>query len=172
MSCIDAPVHGPDGGLIGALDVSSARADQSQGLNSLISEAVCQIARDIEGRLFREAFPSCRILSCEETHASGPSLLAVDKDDVVMGASRAARRRFGLPLDSGLPQCTAADIMCEGSAAPSFDAAERAAVRRALIEANGNVMAAARALGVGRATLYRRMKRHGLTRTAGGVSQN
>ena len=43
-----------------------------------------------------------------------------------------------------------------------FERAERAAVIRALTRTQGNVSAAARNLGIGRATMYRRMKRLGL----------
>ncbi|HMS95554.1 MAG TPA: helix-turn-helix domain-containing protein, partial [Tabrizicola sp.] len=43
-----------------------------------------------------------------------------------------------------------------------LEGAERAAVIRALTRAEGNVSEAARALGLGRATLYRRMKRLGI----------
>ncbi|MDO5371773.1 helix-turn-helix domain-containing protein, partial [Paracoccus sp. (in: a-proteobacteria)] len=46
-----------------------------------------------------------------------------------------------------------------GGGEGGFDRAERAAVIRALARVEGNVTAAARALGVGRATLYRRMGR-------------
>ncbi|MCJ2179250.1 helix-turn-helix domain-containing protein, partial [Novosphingobium album (ex Hu et al. 2023)] len=43
---------------------------------------------------------------------------------------------------------------------------ERAVLRQALARSNGNVAAAARLLGIGRATMYRRMERAGM---AGGV---
>lgn len=39
---------------------------------------------------------------------------------------------------------------------------ERAAVRRAMTDAQGNLSAAARALGLSRAALYRRLQKHGL----------
>ena len=53
--------------------------------------------------------------------------------------------------------------MIGGEAGPrGLERAERAALKRALARADGNVSAAARALGIGRATLYRRMKRLGL----------
>ena len=42
--------------------------------------------------------------------------------------------------------------------------AERRALRDALEACNGNLTAAARRLGIGRATLYRKLSRHGLTR--------
>jgi DNA-binding NtrC family response regulator len=45
----------------------------------------------------------------------------------------------------------------------SFDAYERSAIERALAESEGDAIAAARKLGVGRSTLYRKLARHGLS---------
>ncbi len=50
----------------------------------------------------------------------------------------------------------------ERSAAFDLDAIERDAVKRALEQHQGNVSRAARALGLTRASLYRRMEKHGL----------
>jgi len=44
----------------------------------------------------------------------------------------------------------------------SFASYERAALERALAESHGDVVAAARRLGIGRSTLYRKLARHGL----------
>jgi transcriptional regulator with PAS, ATPase and Fis domain len=44
----------------------------------------------------------------------------------------------------------------------SFESYERAALERALAESHGDVIAAARRLGIGRSTLYRKLARHGL----------
>ena len=49
-------------------------------------------------------------------------------------------------------------------AGPTMADAERRALRDALEACNGNLTAAARRLGIGRATLYRKLTRHGLTR--------
>jgi transcriptional regulator of acetoin/glycerol metabolism len=62
MSCMDAPVFGADGGIIAALDVSSARVDQTEGFNRLISAMVAQTARSIETDYFRATFPKSRIV--------------------------------------------------------------------------------------------------------------
>uniref|UniRef100_UPI0035146029 helix-turn-helix domain-containing protein n=1 Tax=Pseudooceanicola sp. TaxID=1914328 RepID=UPI0035146029 len=68
------------------------------------------------------------------------------------------RRSSDLPLR---PR-PASDLFGRDDGPTGFEKAERAAVVRALARAGGNVSEAARALGVGRATLYRRMKRLGL----------
>jgi transcriptional regulator of acetoin/glycerol metabolism len=89
-------------------------------------------------------------------------LLAVDQDDLVLGATRGARRAFGLRPSGPIATIPASDLFGREDGPSGFEKAERAAVIRALSRANGNVSAAARNLGIGRATLYRRMKRLGI----------
>jgi transcriptional regulator of acetoin/glycerol metabolism len=162
MSCIDAPVFGPDGGLIAALDVSSARADQTEGFNRLIEGMVARVAQAIESDLFRQTFPKARIVLAEGAEPSSAALLAVDQDDVVIGATREARRRHGLEPAGQIRSRPVVDLLGREGGPAGLEGAERAAVIRALTRAQGNVSEAARALGLGRATLYRRMKRLGI----------
>ena len=162
MSCIDAPVFGPDGALIAALDVSSARADQTEGFNRLIEAMVTRVAQAIEADLFRSAFPRHRIILAAGADPTGAALLAVDQDDVVVGATREARRRHDLEPTGQLRPRPVVDLLGREGDFRGLDGAERAAVIRALTRAGGNVSEAARALGLGRATLYRRMKRLGI----------
>jgi transcriptional regulator of acetoin/glycerol metabolism len=89
-------------------------------------------------------------------------LIAVDDDDLVIGATRRARRLFGLGAEGPIVPRPAADILGRDDGPRGFERAERAAVIRALSRAGGNVSEAARALGIGRATLYRRMNRLGI----------
>ena len=166
MSCMDAPIWGPDGLLLAALDVSSARADQTERYNRLISAQVAQTARAIEAVFFRASFPDARIVVADDT-PDAAVLLAVDKDDLAIGATRAARRALGLEREGAIRPRPAADLLGRGDDLTGFDKAERAAVARALARTDGNVSAAARALGIGRATLYRRMARLGLTEKTG-----
>lgn len=162
MSCIDAPVFGPDGGLIAALDVSSARADQTEGFNRLIEAMVARVAQAIESDLFRHAYPKARIILAEGADLGSAALLAVDQDDVVIGATRDARRRHGLEPAGTIRPRPVVDLLGREGGPAGLEGAERAAVIRALTRAGGNVSEAARALGLGRATLYRRMKRLGI----------
>ncbi|MFP4044552.1 MAG: GAF domain-containing protein [Rhodosalinus sp.] len=159
MSCIDAPVFGAQGELIGALDVSSARADQTAPINGLIAAQVAQTAREIEVQCFRAAFRKARIIVADDDDTRSAMLLAVDGDDLVVGATRAARIALGLPLSGPVKPAPASDVFGREDGPRGFEKAERSAVNRALARAGGNVSEAARALGVGRATLYRRMKR-------------
>ncbi|SIS52520.1 GAF domain-containing protein [Paracoccus saliphilus] len=163
MSCMDAPIWGPDGRLLAALDVSSARADQTERYNRLISAQIMQTAKAIEAVFFRASFPDARIVvASDEEGGDAAMLLAVDKDDLAVGATRAARRALGLEREGAIRPRPAADLLGREDEMSGFDKAERAAVARALARAGGNVSAAARALGIGRATMYRRMARLGL----------
>lgn len=162
MSCIDAPIYGADGSVVAALDVSSARADHTQAFNRLINAQVGQTARAIEEAYFRAAFTSMRIIVAEGGDNEASVLLAVDQDDLVVGATRAARGIFGLQKTGEFTARPAADFLGREDGPTGFQKAERAAVVRAIARADGNVSQAARQLGVSRATLYRRMKRLGL----------
>ncbi|WP_228461406.1 GAF domain-containing protein [Paracoccus liaowanqingii] len=172
MSCMDAPIWGPDGRLLAALDVSSARADQTERYNRLIQAQVAQTARAIEAMFFRSSFPDARIVVASDDQTDQAVLLAVDRDDLAIGATRAARRVLGLEREGALRPRPAADLLGRQDDLRGFDKGERAAVIRALARASGNVSAAARALGIGRATLYRRMARLRIGDNPEGLSQD
>ncbi|AFL52372.1 transcriptional regulator of acetoin/glycerol metabolism [Sinorhizobium fredii] len=163
LSCATAPVRDEAGRLAAALDVSTCRGDASEAIVSILAQAVRDAAARIEANLFRRAFAGARIVLVPVDRA-GPALLAVDRDDLVLGATRAARVSLGLDdrrIAAGVP---ASDLLQEdlreGGELPD---AERAALRRVLSRNNGNVSMAADILGISRATLYRKMKRVSLT---------
>lgn len=162
MSCIGAPIYGAKGELIGALDVSSARLDQTENLNNLIAATVAQTSKQIEVDLFKSAFSGARIVLASSDEIEKSALLAIDADDIVIGASRGARQKFGWATDGEFSPLAATDVFGRDDHMIGFERAERAAVLRALTRSGGNVSAAARHLGIGRATMYRRMKRLGL----------
>ena len=159
MSCLDAPIFGTEGEVIAALDVSSLRPDDGEGFTQLIGAMLGQVAAQIETDLFRSRFDGARILLMGED-APSADLVAVDRDEIVVGATRAARRRLGLSRTGAIRPVPLRDLT--GESAQGLEGAERAAVKRALARAGGNVSAAARNLGIGRATLYRRMARLGI----------
>ncbi len=165
MSCIDSPIFGAEGELIGALDVSSARADQTEAFNNLISAMVDQTARQIETENFRLAYASERVVLAQQAGVDQSALVAINSDDCIVGATRAARKLFGWRPNGALKPVAATDLFVAGEGLRGFSRAEKAAVVKAITRANGNISVAAKALGVGRATLYRRMKKLGLTRT-------
>ena len=162
LSCSTAPIFDERGELAAALDVSSCRADHTEGFVYLIAMAVADAARRIEAENFRQAFLGARVVVAPANEKVGPALLAVNADDLVIGATRAARLTFDITpaaLVEGLP---ASDLIGGEADHEDFSAAERALVRRMLARAHGNVSKAAKALGVSRATLHRKLSRHGL----------
>ena len=162
MSCIDAPVYGAEGEIVAALDVSSARADQTETMNGMISELVRQAARSIEADNFQDKYRDVRVLVVNDP-SGGVSRLATNADDIVIGATRAARRAFDLQTEGALKPVPLGDLIGRDNTSKGFERAQSAAVMRALVRADHNVSLAARELGVSRATLYRRMKRLGIS---------
>jgi len=161
VSCMDAPVFDPDGQLVAALDVSTCRADHGEAMATLIAALIQDAARQIERDFFCRRFADARIVYASEGQSRGTSLLAVDRDDLVIGATRAARHQFHLGTGKlGNPR-PLADVLGTGEQA-GFEDSERAILRQALARSGGNVTAAARLLGIGRATMYRRMDRAGM----------
>jgi transcriptional regulator of acetoin/glycerol metabolism len=165
LSCTAAPLYDHEGRLVGALDVSSCRADLIESFVNLIATAVIDAAARIEAECFRLAYSRARILVVPVPDKTGKALVAVDEDDLVIGATRAARQALGLSqacLQKALP---AAEVLgMSKRLTENLAMAERAVLQRALVRAEGNVKAAAKSLGMSRATLYRKMRRLDLHR--------
>lgn len=156
LTCTSAPVHDAQGALVAVLDVSSGRRDTGEALAGLISQSVTEAARRIETDLFHAAYPQARLMLAPGLDRGLGALLAVDADELVIGATRAARQHFGLKGDLSRRPVPAADLL--GLAAPAtLEDGERAVLARAIARAGGNLSAAARALGISRATLHRKL---------------
>lgn len=164
FSCTTAPVYDHAGNLAAALDVSSCRDDLTEGFLRLIQVAVCDAARRIEAENFRQAFLNKRIILAPTPDNSPSALLAVDRDDLIIGATRAARLALDLTDESFARSLPAADVLGQAMG-EGFDGAERAVLQRALARERGNVSAAAETLGISRATLHRKLARLGIRRT-------
>ncbi len=166
LSCSAAPIWDAQGRLAGALDVSTCRADLTAATLKLIAAATVEAAHRIEATHFRAAFPHARIIVADTDRGTG-ALLAVDREDLVVGASRAARLAFNLTDQRLATPFPANDLLGGGEARASDDlsAGERGVLQRALARAQGNVSAAARSLGISRATMHRKLARLGLSRT-------
>ena len=162
ISCMDAPIRDASGRLVGALDISTCRDDHTMAMATLVQKIVQDSARRIESGVFRRVFEDHRIIDAN-LPGGDAAFLAVDRDDLVIGATHAARLRFDLTDECLTGRRTAADVL-GGAHTDSFRDSERAVLRRALAQAGGNATHAAKALGIGRATLYRRMERAGIAR--------
>jgi transcriptional regulator of acetoin/glycerol metabolism len=167
LSCTVAPIYDHRGRLAAALDVSSCRADLTADFVGLIATAVAEAARRIEAKHFRDTFPAARIVLAPDTDWGAGALLAIDRDDLVIGATRAARLACGI-TDALIAGPLRADSVLPGDAEPTenLEHAERVVLQRALARATGNVSAAAKALGVSRATMHRKMRQLGLRRAS------
>lgn len=156
LSCTSAPLYDPEGGLAGVIDVSSCRSDLTEGFLGLISHAVIEAARKIEAEAFRMAYARERIVLMPDADRHPGAALAVDGDDLVVGATRGARLMLGLSGDLRRAPRPAADLL-QAEAPETLEDAERAVLARALARAGGNVSAAARTLGISRATFHRKI---------------
>lgn len=161
VSCMDAPIFDPDGQLVAALDVSSCRADHGEAMAGMVAALVQDAARQIERDFFCSRFADARIVYAPAGPGQGSSLLAVDSDDLVVGATSTARRQYRLSSMALAQPRPLADVLGTG-AETGFSDGERTVLRQALARSGGNVAAAARLLGIGRATMYRRMERAGM----------
>ena len=160
LSCATAPIRDHLGRVTAALDVSTCRSDVNDMTLAVLSQAVRDSAARVECNLFRSAYAGARILVVPQANTLS-ALIAVDGDDIILGATKAARMALKLDdqmIAQGLP---ATDALRETRGDPSgdLDDAERAAIRRVLSRAQGNVSLAAQMLGISRATLHRKLKR-------------
>ncbi|WP_341535063.1 helix-turn-helix domain-containing protein [Acetobacter sacchari] len=156
LSCTMAPIHDPQGRVAGGVDISICDQESDGRAIALLSLVVEDAARRIERRLFSELFSERRIVSFG---VDGQALFALDDDEVIVGANKAARVMFRCCNDSGV---TLPDLLSvSGHENPAH--AAHAAIQRMLKRCGGNVSAAARELGISRATLHRKIKRHSST---------
>ncbi|MCB1482813.1 MAG: sigma-54-dependent Fis family transcriptional regulator [Rhodobiaceae bacterium] len=161
LSCMSAPLFDPHGLVAGALDVSCAREDMNEAFAGLVAHSVSESVRRIEEELLRLWYPHARLvmLPCEDKGYGG--LLAVDKDDLVIGVTQPARNALGLVAGDLSSNPRPLSDLLGLAADDGFEAAERAVLSRALARAGGNVTAAARELGISRATFHRKLGRIG-----------
>jgi transcriptional regulator of acetoin/glycerol metabolism len=165
LSCSVAPIFDHQGQLAAALDITHYGNDPSEGLIGLLAFTVREAAWQIEAANFVNVFCNARIISVPDHTRACVGLLAVDDDDIVIGATRAARLLLGITdsaLRSGIP---AMDLRREGADLDdTMVHAERGTIRRALVRTGGNVSASARALDISRATMKRKLKQFRLRR--------
>jgi len=120
--------------------------------------------RRIEAENFRLAFPCARVLLAPIAERSTAALIAVDSDDLVVGATRSARLALGLTPEFLAKPLPAASVLGPGTAAEDLTEAERGVLQRALARADGNVTSAALNLRISRATMHRKLNRFGIKR--------
>ena len=173
LSCTAAPIFDHNANLMAVIDVSSCRADLTSGFSQLISVAVVDTARRIETDHFSNSFPDAQIVlaTAPDVHnmsyklAKGPALIAVDQDDLVVGATRSARDIYGLAdVDLNNPLSLSTLQGKTVNLARDYTLAESRIIQQSLAKSGGNISAAARNMGISRATLHRKLnkiRRHG-----------
>lgn len=159
LSCASAPIHDPEGRMIAVLDVSTMRPEFTESFIALLSHSVIEAARRIEADLFHARYLKARIMLVPGIDKGHGALLAVDADELVIGATKAARLHLGLTGDLSRAPIPAADLLGLVSHDTPADG-ERAVIARAVARSGGNLSAAARALGLSRATLHRKLGRN------------
>ena len=127
LSCTTAPLYDHEGRLVAALDISSCRADLIESFINLIAAAVVEAVARIEAECFRLAYPQARILVVPVPDKMGKALLAVDADDLVVGATRTARQFLGLSQACMQKSLPAADQVKPGDGKPCHGGARCAA---------------------------------------------
>ncbi len=162
LTCSTAPIYDHEGNLAAALDVSSCRSDITEGFVHLVAIALGDAVRRIEAENFRLAFPEARVMIAPTPDNASGALLALDKDDLVIGATRAARLALNLTNESFVRPLPAAELLGGGDCLTTdLRDAERMILERALLRTRGNVTEAARILGMSRATLHRKLAKLG-----------
>jgi len=95
LTCTVAPLFGPDGAMIGSLDISAFNPEIDTRIVTFAQNTTTLAAGWIEAAAFRRAYRDCWIVSLGESIA-GKALLAFDGDRRLVGASRLARLKLGL----------------------------------------------------------------------------
>ncbi len=209
-SCAGAPLFGPDGRVVGMLDLTGVEVEERPELKHLLAQS----ARSIENALILERAHRLLVRLNWPGRALGDEtdgLVCLDADGWVSGANQAARQMIAqltsegderaapkhsselfampfemlfdaagresygrpapidVPLWSGL-RLNAISVK-RGQPQPehgvprgqmggdhqSLREVETALIRKAVVQAKGNVMQAARELGISRATVYRKL---------------
>ncbi len=105
LSCSGAPIFDVDGTLMAILDVSAIDPELSERAHALTGALTVTAARAMEERFFREHFLRDWIIALAIPEEEPAALLALDGDQRILGANRAARA--SLMLDDNALQAGA-----------------------------------------------------------------
>ena len=160
VTCSGAPIFGLDGAIAGCLDISCTAAINDALANSLMLAAAIDAARRIELRMLSNAHPTKKLVMASRTGENPGAVLAVDEYGGVVGATRAARVMLKLKPEH-LAGTLSVEQLWDGEARePDWTATERRMIEAALARHRGNASATARALGMSRSTLYRKLQEY------------
>ena len=113
--CLSVPLHGLDGEVLGALDITGTGERDAELLHGYFRQA----ALSSENRLMLQHRP-CHLLAVQHDarwlHSPLQGLLAIEEDGRVRAANRVARRLLGLPRRGPLPLLTLDALFAAASA--------------------------------------------------------
>ena len=158
---IAAPISGPDGAILGSLGCIYTERGQRCSPARLILRATIAAARRIGIELFAAAFQTSRLVLASSGGHEFDAVLAVDGDDRVVGATHTARELLGI-TDERLALGLGSRDLFE-SPIDLAQAKSRLIAQTMLRHAN-NRSAVAKALGISRSTLYRKLGERPLDR--------
>ena len=162
VTCSGAPIFGLDGAIAGCLDISCTAARNDALANSLMLAAAVDAARRIELRMLSNAHPKKKLVLASRTGENPGAVLAVDQYGGVVGATRAARVLLKLKHEHLTGNLSVEQLWNDEAREPSWSATERHMIEAALARHRGNASAAARALGISRSTLYRKLQEYAM----------
>jgi transcriptional regulator of acetoin/glycerol metabolism len=100
-SCAATPLFGADDALLGVIDLSCIDPKLSERSHALTVPLLEATAHALEERLFRERYSQSWVLAIMMgSDAQLLALLAVDRDQQVIGVDRHIREALGLPVDA------------------------------------------------------------------------
>lgn len=112
--CLSVPLHGLDGEVLGALDITGVGERDADLLHGYFRQA----ALSAENRLLHECRP-CHLLAVQHDarwlQSPLQGLLAVEEDGRVRAANRVARHLLGLPRRGPLPVLAVDDLFAAAS---------------------------------------------------------
>ncbi|NHN87958.1 helix-turn-helix domain-containing protein [Acetobacter conturbans] len=155
------PIFDPYGRVAGALNLAALSGNTTRPVAGLLLEILMQSGRRIEEQLFRDYHEGEKILSLGMEGGCSAPLVAINDVGEVTGATYASRRLTGW-TDEMIEQRPCFRNEMENHNEISFRQAEAGVIRAGLALSQGNASAAARNLGISRATLYRKMKSIGM----------
>ncbi|OSP53382.1 GAF domain-containing protein [Pseudoruegeria sp. SK021] len=166
ITCVSAPFFDDHGTLAGAANITYYGRASEQAPVGLLMSSISDATRQIEMDHFHQTFADNRIISIPGETRSGGILIAVDRDDVITGATRGARRAFGLTGAALTAGVIAHDLFAKSlnTLDDTLQGAEYSVLRRWLIRNGGNVTATARDLNISHATIKRKINTHSLDR--------
>ncbi|GBQ90485.1 Fis family transcriptional regulator [Gluconacetobacter johannae DSM 13595] len=155
------PIFDARGRLAGAINLAAFHGNATRAVASLVLDTLLQAGRRIEEQLFRARHEGQQVLSLGVAAGCSAPLVAINADGEVTGATHAARALTGWTDDMIRTHPNLLTGLEAGDEI-SFQRAEEHVIRAALTLAQGNASVTARNLGIGRATLYRKMKAMGI----------